>query len=58
MKSWKTTVAAVIAGMAQLLPTMGIGVNPDVAQAISAVGLFVLGLLAKDFNVTGGKVQQ
>lgn len=56
MKNWKTTVSGVIAAAGQLLPLLGI--PAEVGQAISVVGLFLIGLFAKDNNVTGGTVNQ
>ncbi len=56
MKNWKTTISGLVAALGQILPTFG--VPTEVAQAISVVGLFFVGLFAKDSNVTGGTVKQ
>ena len=56
MKNWKTTVAGLIAAAGQILGIFG--VPPEVGNAVSVLGLFILGLFAKDSNVTGGKITQ
>lgn len=56
MKNWKTTVSGLLAAAGQILSIFGVPV--EVGQAVSVVGLFLVGLFAKDSNVTGGtKVQ-
>lgn len=55
-KSWKTTLFGLCAALGQILPALGVPV--DVANAFSVVALFLLGLFAKDSNVTGGTVQK
>jgi hypothetical protein len=56
MKSWKTTLSGVVAAIGQVLPLFGI--PAEVGAAISTVALFLIGLFAKDSNVTGGSVSQ
>jgi hypothetical protein len=56
MKNWKTTLSGILSASGQLLPFFGI--PADVGHAISVVGLFLMGLFAKDSNVTGGSVAQ
>ncbi len=56
MKNWKTTAAGVLSAVGQLLPLFG--VPTSVGTAVSTIGLFLIGLVAKDSNVTGGTVQQ
>jgi hypothetical protein len=56
MKNWKTTLAGILSAAGQVLPFLG--VPPEVGTAVSTVGLFLIGLLAKDHNVTGGSVSQ
>jgi len=56
MKNWKTSLAGVIAAMGPIL--LAIGVPQEVGAAITTIGLFLLGLFAKDRNVTGGTIQQ
>ena len=56
MKNWKTTASGILAAAGQLLPMWGVPM--EVSQAVSVLGLFLLGLFSKDHNVTGGSVQQ
>lgn len=56
MKNWKTTLSGILAGAGQILGIFG--VPQPVGDAISVLGLFLIGLFAKDSNVTGGKVVQ
>jgi hypothetical protein len=56
MINWKTTASGVLAALGQVLPFFG--VPSEVAVAISTLGLFLIGLFAKDSNVTGGTVKQ
>lgn len=57
MKNWKTTVAGLGLAFANLfIAALTTGVTPKDA-AVSA-GLGLLGMLAKDHNVTGGEVRQ
>lgn len=56
MKNWKTTFSGVLAGLGQIVPFFGIPV--EVGQAVSVLGLFLIGLFAKDKSVTGGTVIQ
>ena len=57
MKNWKTTLfgclTAAGAGMSQQPGTAG-----QIGQIISIIGPILLGIFAKDGNVTGGTVQQ
>ena len=56
MKNWKTTVAGLLAAAGQILGIFGVPV--EVGSAVSVIGLFILGLVSKDSNVTGGTVSQ
>jgi hypothetical protein len=56
MKNWKTTVSGIIAAAGQILSLFGVPV--EVGQAVSVIGLFLLGIFCKDSNVTGGTVSQ
>jgi len=56
MKNWKTTAAGILSATGQLLPLLGVPV--EVGTAVSTIGLFLIGLAAKDSNVTGGTVKQ
>lgn len=57
MKSWKTTLGGLFsaagAGMAGQQGWMGAA-----GQILSVIGPILLGLAAKDVNVTGGTVRQ
>lgn len=56
MKSWKTTVAGVIGGLAFIINSVfGLQIP---TEAILATTVFVIGLFAKDSDVTGGTKQQ
>ena len=58
LKNWKTTVSGILSALPQLLPLLGFPIPAEVANSISALGLFLIGLFAKDSNVTGGTVSQ
>lgn len=49
MGNWKTTIGAIIAGLATVLQALGIvEIPPEVQTGILSVALFVVGLFAKD----------
>jgi drug/metabolite transporter (DMT)-like permease len=54
-KSWKTTLAGALAALGAYLVTQD-GVYKIVGQALVIGAPFLLGLFAKDSNVTGGSV--
>lgn len=54
----KTTIPALIAGVANLIPLFGIAVPEGVVQGITVIALVAIGFFAKDANVTGGDVVQ
>ena len=56
LKNWKTTASGILSALGQLAPLVGI--PPEIGHAISTLGLFLMGLYAKDGNVTGGTVAQ
>jgi hypothetical protein len=57
MKNWKTTLAGVGMGAANLfLASMAQGIKPK--DAALSIGLALLGAYAKDHDVTGGTKQQ
>jgi len=57
--NWKTTVGAFVSLLAALAPQVGIEIDPNTQIAMVTVGLFIIGIFAKDKDVTGGKrVQQ
>ena len=51
MKNWKTTASGILGAFGQILPLFGI--PAEVGDGISAIALFLLGLFAKDLNITG-----
>ncbi len=51
MKNWKTTVSGILGGLGVLFPMLGL--PAEVGQAISIIGIFLMGVFAKDHNVTG-----
>jgi hypothetical protein len=53
LKNWKTTIAGFGAGALNLLAN-----GAKWQQIAFSVGVAVLGVLAKDHNVTGGSVTQ
>ncbi|OPY07239.1 MAG: hypothetical protein A4E68_01921 [Syntrophaceae bacterium PtaB.Bin095] len=56
MINWKTTLSGLLAAAGQILPIFS--VPAEVGQAVSTIALFLIGLFAKDSNVTGGTVRQ
>ena len=56
MKNYKTTLSGIASALGVLFPVLGLPV--ELGQAISVIGLFLLGLFSKDNNVTGGTVKQ
>lgn len=49
MKNWKTTIGAIIGGLATILNVLGIvEISADVQMAIVTLGLFIVGLFAGD----------
>jgi len=56
VKNWKTTLSGALSASGIILPL--VGVPAGVGQAVSVLGLFLIGLFAKDSNVTGGTVSQ
>lgn len=59
LKNWKTTVGGLLAGVPQLLVSVGlIAPTNKWAALASAVGMVWLGTFSKDHNVTGGEIRQ
>lgn len=56
MKNWKTTVSGVLSAAGMIFPALGL--PAELGQAVTVIGLFLIGIFAKDANVTGGSVQQ
>lgn len=54
MKNWKTTVTAIVGAIASLVGHFGFDINTEAQMAIVTVTMLIIGLLAKDSNVTGG----
>lgn len=49
MKSWKTTLIAILTALFGLLRTLGvIDIGPEVTEAIIIVAIFLLGLFSHD----------
>jgi len=53
MKSWKTTIAGLIGAVATALYPLLIQGKLDPQALITAAIIAILGVLAKDFNVSG-----
>jgi hypothetical protein len=58
MKNWFTTASGLIAGLPTIINQITPILPPKWAAIISAVGVILTGLSAKDYNVTGGTVKQ
>lgn len=64
MKNWKTLVASLIAGLPLAYDAVmtaynaGFFTGKSGSQLALAIGLILLGVYAKDRNVTGGNVEQ
>lgn len=49
MKNWKTTIGAIIGGIATVLNVLGVmEIGADVQMALVTIGLFIVGLFAGD----------
>jgi hypothetical protein len=58
MKSWKTTLAGIGAAVALVANQLLTAGTMDAKTWITAIFMAALGVVAKDFNTTGGKIQQ
>jgi|WetSurSiteA1Bulk_404760.scaffolds.fasta_scaffold99507_2 hypothetical protein len=58
MKNWKTTLVGAVLGAALVVVNLIQAGTVDTKTLITAGAVALIGLLAKDFNVTGGSVQQ
>ena len=62
MKNWKTTVAGILGALVTWLPQLQASLADGKAINWSVMGLglvvLLLGVFAKDLNVTGGTTQQ
>ena len=52
--NWQTTLGAILVVAGQYLSSIGIDLSSEVQNAITTLGIFIIGLFAKDSNVTGG----
>ena len=53
MKNWKTTLGAIIGGLATILNVLGVvDISAEVQMAIVTLGLFIVGLFAGDAQKT------
>lgn len=52
-KNWFTTISGLIAGLPVIINQIAPILPPKWAAIISAVGVILTGLLAKDYNETG-----
>lgn len=48
MTNWKTSVAGLLGALGIIFPALGL--PAELGQAVSVIGLALLGLLAKDHN--------
>lgn len=58
MKSWKTTVFGALTAVGTYLVTIDEPITKTVGQILIVLGPILLGIFAKDANVTGGTVVQ
>jgi hypothetical protein len=58
MKNWKTTVGGILLGVGTPLAAAGEGIYKTIGVALATVGGLIVGITAKDSNVTGGTVKQ
>jgi hypothetical protein len=57
LKSWKTTITALVGALAMLVSHFGLNLGPDVQAMIVTAVIFVMGLLSKDADKTGTDAQ-
>lgn len=59
MKSWKTLLAGAVAALGQFFESQPEpSWLPIVGKLLTGAGVFLIGMFAKDNNVTGGTVKQ
>ena len=58
MKSWKTTVAGAVAALGAYFVNLDDPIMQLIGQVLVVVGPVLMGMFAKDVNVTGGSVVQ
>jgi hypothetical protein len=56
--NWKTTLGAIITALAVVLEQFGIDISPELQNALIVIGVTIIGIFAKDYNVTGGTKPQ
>jgi len=56
MKNWKTSLSGLIGALGVIFPM--IGLPADLGNAVSVIGIALMGYFSKDSNVTGGTVAQ
>ena len=54
MINYKTTIGGIISILAGVLPWVGVELTQEIQGALFGLGMFIVGLFAKDSNVTGG----
>lgn len=58
MTNWKTSLGGVLAALGAALSQNGDTTIKSIGGVLAALGALLMGLAAKDFNVTGGTKQQ
>ena len=58
IKSWKTSLGGILASAGMLSTVSDDPIVKTIATICGAIGALLLGLAAKDSNVTGGEVKQ
>lgn len=58
MKNWKTTVAGALMAGANVALSLYQSGTVDARTLLVSAAFAIIGFLAKDFNVTGGTVEQ
>lgn len=53
MRNWKTTIGAIVTLLAGVLPYIGVELSPEVQAAMVTLGIFIIGIFAKDNSVSG-----
>ena len=48
--NWKTTLGGIVTLLAGIVPQFGIEIPQDIQISIVAIGMFIVGLFAKDSN--------
>lgn len=56
--NYKTTFGAILTVLSYVLPLLGVPIPPAIADAAMVIGTVIIGIFAKDSNVTGGTKPQ